>query len=260
MTKIVFPTDEHHPYVDWNALEVATQITKDFKPDVRFAGSDGVDFYSISRFDKDPELFKNNLQEELDSWALAQRLWIKAAPDATVYFLIGNHEDRLRRYLWKNNELHGLHALEMENLFRFKELGIEMASYGGLEQTFHKQLVVKHGSIVRKHSGYTARAELEKEAYGISTLSGHTHRGSHVFVTTRSGVKQAVEGFCLCDTSPNYIHKPNWQNGLVLASVDPQGVSFELIPFRKSAKGRITAIWRGKEYNSYNNGKTCINT
>jgi len=250
LTKIVFPTDEHHPYVDWNALAVATQITKDFEPDVRFAGSDGVDFYSISRFDKDPDLFRNNLQVELDSWAFAQSLWQAVTPDATVYFLIGNHEDRLRRYLWKNKELYGLRALELENIFRFKELGITMSQYDGLEQNFSNHLVVKHGSIVRKHSGYTARAELEKENYSISTLSGHTHRGAHIFQSTRSGVKQAVEAFCLCNTSPNYLHNPNWQNGLVFATVDDQGVEFELIPFRKSSDGKITAKWRDKYYTS----------
>ena len=250
MTKIVFPTDEHHPYVDWNALAVATQITKDFDPDVRFAGSDGVDFYSISRFDKDPELWKNNLQAELDSWAVAQRLWMEVSPNAEVYFLIGNHEDRLRRYLWKNSELYGLNCLEIESIFRFKELGITMSQCNGLEQNFYNQLVVKHGSIVRKHSGYTARAELEKETYSISTLSGHTHRGSHVMVSTRSGVKQAVEGFCLCDTSPHYLHSPNWQNGLVCATVDVLGVYFELIPFTKTSDGRVWAKWRDKTYSS----------
>ena len=250
MTKIVFPTDEHHPYVDWNALSVAMQITRKYKPDVRFAGSDGVDFYSISRFDKDPELFYNNLQAELDSWYKAQKLWQKVTPESKIYFLVGNHEDRLRRYLWRNPEISSLAGLKLENLFRFKELSITMSQYDGLEQNFHNQLVVKHGNIVRKHSGYTARAELERENYSISTLSGHTHRGGHVFQMTRSGVKQAAEAFCLCDTSPNYLHKPNWQNGLVLAEVDKAGVQFELIPFHKDSDGKMSAKWRGGYYES----------
>ena len=249
--KIIFPTDEHHPFCDWNALAVAYQIAEDYKPEVRFAGSDGVDFYSISRFDKDPEIIRQGgLQKELNSWALSQRLWMKAAPNAKVYFLIGNHEDRLRRYLWRFPDLYGLTALEIPGLFRFRELGIQMAEQDGLEMNFYNQLVVKHGSIVRKHSGYTARAELEKEMYHVSTLSGHTHRGGQVFVTTRSGVKQAVEGFCLCDTKPNYLHNPNWQNGIVLADVDKGGVEFELIPFQKDTEGRVSARWREHKYES----------
>ena len=63
--KIIFPTDEHHPFCDWNALAVAYQIAEDYKPEVRFAGSDGVDFYSISRFDKDPALFRENYRKNL---------------------------------------------------------------------------------------------------------------------------------------------------------------------------------------------------
>ena len=218
---------------------------------MRFAGSDGVDFYSISRFDKDPEVFRlGGLQNELDSWYKAQKMWRKVTPEAKVYFLVGNHEDRLRRYLWKNPDLYGLSALRMESLFKFKKLGITMAKYDDLEQKFHNQLIVKHGNIIRQHSGYTARAELERERYNISTLSGHTHRGGHVMVTTRTGVKQAVEGFCLCDTNPNYMHKPDWQNGLVLAEVDKSGVQFELIPFHKDSKGNMTAKWRGEYYES----------
>ena len=248
--KIIFPTDEHHPFCDWNALAVAYQIAEDYKPEVRFAGSDGVDFYSISRFDKDPALFKENIQKELDSWALSQRLWQKVTPTATVYFLVGNHEDRLRRYLWKNPELYSLRALKMENLFRFRELGIIIADNEGLEQNFYNQLIVKHGTVVRQYSGYSARAEMERERYQISTLSGHTHRGGHVLTTTRSGVKQAVEGFCLCDTNPNYLHNPDWQNGIVLADVDKEGVEFELIPFQKDTEGRVSARWREHKYES----------
>ena len=251
MTKIVFPTDEHHPFADWKALELAWKITKEFDPDVRIAGSDGVDFYSISSFNKDPNIFKlGGLQHELESWYTSQDCWREVTPNAEVYFLIGNHEARLQKYLWKNPELHGLDVLNLENIFSFKELGIKMAEHDGLEQNFYNQLVVKHGSIVRKHAGYTARGELEKEMYNISTLSGHTHRGGQVMVTTRNGVKQGVEGFCLCDTNPNYLHKPNWQNGLVLATVDKDSVQFELIPFHKDSKGNMSAKWRGGNYGS----------
>jgi len=248
MTKITFPTDEHHPYADMRAIALAQKITSDFNPDVRIAGSDGIDFYSISSFDKDPRHFKNGgLQNEITQWQNCQRAWIDASPNADVVFLIGNHEDRLKRWLWRNPEIYGLQALEMENLLEFEGLGIQMADKGGLEVVYHDKLIIKHGSIVRKHSGYTARAELEKETYDISTLSGHTHRGAQVFQKTRHGVVSGVEGFCLCDTDPSYTNNPNWQNGLVLATVNDNAVQFELISFYNKGN-RKAALWRGREY------------
>lgn len=248
MTKIVFPTDEHHPYADMRAIELAQKITEVFNPDVRIAGSDGIDFYSISSFNKDPNHFKyGGLQREISEWQTTQEAWMDATPNADVYFLIGNHEDRLKRYLWKNPELYGLDVLRLEKLLDFESLGIEMADKDGQEKVFHDKLVVKHGSLVRKWSGYTARGELEKESYGISTLSGHTHRGGQIFRKTRGGVVSGVEGFCLCDIEPAYINNPDWQQGLVLATVNDNAVQFELITFYTRGNRRA-AIWRGTEY------------
>ena len=59
MTRLVFPTDEHFPFQDEHARSVALQITADFQPEIRIAGSDGLDFYGLSKFDKDPHRMKN---------------------------------------------------------------------------------------------------------------------------------------------------------------------------------------------------------
>ena len=184
---------------------------------------------------------------ELDSWAATQRSWLDAAPNAKNYFLIGNHEDRLRRWLWKHPEVASLEALSLEKLFRFDELNITMAGRGGQEEVYFGKLLITHGSIVRKYSAYTAKGEAELRRYAISTLSGHTHRGGCFCTTTREGIIQAVEGFCLCSLTPEYARNPDWQNGLVLAEVTKDYVSFDMIPFHHRAGG-ISARWRGKEY------------
>ena len=222
------------------------QITQDFNPDVRIAGSDGVDFYSLSSFDKNPDRI-NSLQLELDSWAATQRSWLDAAPDAKAYFLVGNHEDRLRRWLWRHPELSSLSCLSLENLFEFDKLKLTMADHGGREVSFYDRLVITHGSIVRKHSCYTAKAELERYRYQVSVLSGHTHRGGRYYTTTREGIIQAVECFCLCSLAPEYVHIPDWQQGLVLAEVTEDILAIEMIPFHQKG-GQMLAHWRGKEY------------
>jgi hypothetical protein len=244
--RLAFPTDEHHPFQDDEAIELALRIVEDFQPDEIIVGSDGIDFYSISKFSKDPERLKGfTLQAEINSWKATQRKWISAAPYARRRYLTGNHEDRLEKYIWDHPELHGLEALRLPALLGFDDLGLT-----GVEPeiTYGDLLVVKHGTVVRRHSAYTAKGELENEMYAISTLTGHTHRGGAHLATSRHGLVQAVEAFCLCDTSPAYIKgAPNWQQGIVLATVSDFGVHFEPVPFFNYL-GKTRAIWRGKQY------------
>ena len=157
----------------------------------------------------------------------------------------GNHEDRLEKYIWEHPELHGLEALKLPALLGFEGLGIEKVEQ---EINYGDRLLVTHGSIVRKDSAYTAKGELLNQFYSISVMTGHTHRGGMHMATTRHGLVQAVESFCLCDLHPAYIKgEPNWQQGIVLATVTDFGVNFEPVPFFKHL-GKTHAIWRGKEY------------
>ena len=246
LVKVAFPTDEHFPYQDEKARSVALKIVSDFNPDIRIAGSDGLDFYSVSKFDKDPDRMKNGgLQKEIDAWAAGQREWIDASPNAVAKFIPGNHENRLPKYLWRHPELHGLEVLELKNLLKFKDLGIQETKN---DEVSVGSLLIKHGLFVRKWSGYSANAELANEFFAVHTLTGHTHRGGTTYATTRNGVVSAHEGFCLCRLDPEYIANPNWQQGIVLAEVrDNKTVSFEPVPFYRR-RNKVCGIWRGKEY------------
>lgn len=252
LTKIIFPTDEHCPYQDNAAISVAMQIAQDFDPDVRIAGSDGLDFYAVSTFNKDPGRLKNyGLQREIDVWRSIQRGWIDATPNAKAFYLVGNHEIRLPRYLMANPELHDLEVLQLPNLLDLRSLGIHWEWSKGEEANkelfVHNKLVIKHGKYVRKYSAQTAKAELEAEFHAVSVATGHTHRGGSYFATTRNGLVQAYECFCLCDTNPAYVQNPNWQQGITLFEVTADNLSVEQIPFSRK-RGKTRGVWRGKEY------------
>lgn len=253
--KIAFPTDEHFPFQDEKARAVALKIVSDFNPDLLISGSDGVDFYAISNFDKNPERAKLGLQAEINAWRKGQLEWKDAAPHAKRRFIPGNHEDRLRRYLWRHPEIASLDAMSLPKVLDLDSLGIEYSNedYGSYEIVVapprggNGQLIIKHGKFVRKGSGQSARAELENECYSISILTGHTHRGGSYFASTRAGVVQAHECFCLCRLDPEYVAHPDWQQGIILAEVGKTLLNVKLIPihtFRRQKK----AVWRGKEY------------
>ena len=116
-----------------------------------------------------------------------------------------------------------------------------------LEISLYGRLLIRHGEVVRKHSAYTARAELEREFHAISVMTGHTHRGGSHYVTTRAGLRQAHECFCLCRLDPPYLQNPNWQQGIVLATVVDTDVSFEQV-LVSGIGNACRAFWRGKEY------------
>lgn len=254
MTKVLWATDAHVPYHSEPALELAMKIGHDFNPDLRFAGSDGLDFYRLSTFDKNPMRGKALLlKDEIEVWRVMEAEWNDACPNAKARYLLGNHEVRFRRYIWqKAPELYGLDTLKFENVLGLDALGIEYDDFE-LETNNSEfvvdSLVVRHGTMARKHSGWSVRGEMEKDFFASHMLTGHCHRGGLVYFTTRNGLKKGAEGFCLCNLNPPYITTgvPNWQNGIVLAETDEENVEFESIPFTHR-HGFLTAVWRGKEY------------
>ena len=207
-------SDLHIPYHDIHAWELFLNIVKVVKPTKINILGDALDFFQVSKWDKDPEQVKDGtLQENLDQWVHMVRQMQRVAPMGCQYdYLPGNHEGWLRRYLMRNPELYGLRALELASLLRLDELGIRYHEYE--IEIIPGLLVGKHGDIVRKDSAYSAKAELEREKYAISTITGHTHRKGTYYVRTRNGIVVAYENGCLCRLDPKYIMGvPNWQQG-----------------------------------------------
>jgi predicted phosphodiesterase len=166
--KVLFVSDIHCPYQDEVALEAMYNFMNWWKPDEVIIMGDLVDFYAVSRFNKDPERALR-LQEELDSSVSVLKEIRDRAKKANIYFIKGNHENRLKKYLWANaSELSSLNALRLESLLEFDKLNIKYKDRGIIR---YKDLIVKHGTLVRKFAGYTAKGEFEKN--GMSGISVH---------------------------------------------------------------------------------------
>lgn len=209
--------DEHSPFFDKNALEISLKIIEYVKPDFLLLNGDQLDFYELSTFDKNPAR-KLTLQDEIDIWhkqILSRQ--ISASKKSTVIKIDGNHEDRLRRYLFKNPELFSLRSLSIENILSLKEFGVEYSKDGVL---FQDTLRVYHGERVSKYSAYSAKAEMEKHQHTWSTITGHVHRvGKHVVTKPNGEVVTSVENGCLCSLKPEYLNLTNWQHGITYFEV-----------------------------------------
>ena len=212
MEKGIVISDSHHPFHDPVTIKLVKRFIKDWEPNFIESLGDDIDFYAISTFDKDPERI-TKLDIEISKTRKYYKELRECAPDADIEVEGGNHEDRLRRYIWKHAPaLKNLDSLKLPELLGLNDQGISYRDYKvGRE---YKQIYFTHGSVISKHSGWTAKAHYEK--YGGNGICGHSHRGGNYLISKRGDTSGWWENFCLCDLNPEYVDNPNWQQGFSL--------------------------------------------
>lgn len=215
--------DVHFPHHSESALAILYAITKELQPNLIVCHGDLVDATKLSqKFEQDPQN-TTTFQDELKDAGRHLGIMASLAPDSERWYILGNHEDRLRRLVWNlcktlpEHQLFQLptirEALRWESLLGLGDSGFELIE--GKRVLFDK-LVLKHGDMVRQQSAYTARGELEK--YQKSGISGHTHRRGVFEKRDLNGFHAWFEHGCLCDLDPAYVTDPNWQQGFVVVT------------------------------------------
>lgn len=219
--------DVHVPYHDQAAIDLAVKVLKWWHSDVLVHNGDLLDFYVLSAYDQNPER-QYRTQDEIDLWHIEVLAPILAAGKCRHIFTPGNHEDRLRRHLWKHPELYGVRSLELPNLLELDHYGIEYASQC---VEFSNLLEVSHGTRVSQISGYSAKAEQHLRKYGISTITGHVHRAGRFQTATRHGNVIGQEGGCLCSLEPEYATHVDWVHGLTLFNIHNGDCRIDFVQF-----------------------------
>lgn len=208
MQRIITMSDVHAPFHDPKALELAIKFAKDLKP-IELIIHEWCDWYSISKFLRDPDR-KKNLQDDLDTTVKLLTHLRQAFPKIPITMLTCNHDARLSKYLKSNaRELHSLRCLTVPEQLKLAQLEISYKPH----VFFRKTVFFKHGDYVRQESAYTAKQELLKE--GVSGCSGHTHRLGVYWRSDRVSNAVWVENGCLCSLTPTWVKGPvNWQLGV----------------------------------------------
>lgn len=247
LTAVLFG-DTHVPYHDPRALAIVLMVIAELRPDMVIHMGDLLDCYTLSTYDKNPDKL-DSLQEEID---LARQLLGQvrvASPTSRLVLLEGNHEDRLRRVLWRMpaeaQALARLTAMQRlmtwPTLLGLDELQVEFVPWQQQSSTMLlPKFILKHGDKVRSQSAYTARAEHER--YGRSGASGHTHRLGMYWQSDHNGNHVWLETGCTCSLRPEYTPDPNWQQGCVVLTVDRVTGALQAEPVYIH-NGR--AVWRG---------------
>ena len=178
-------------------------------------------------------------------------------PNAEHGWQEGNHEDNLRRQIWKAMEnrvlgemlsLPGIkEVLEWGNLLGITDLGWETLTYTGAGGENHKllfdKLILKHGDKTGPAAG--SAATRERQMYHKSGLSGHTHRQAYVPRRDYSSTNGWWEIGLLGRIHSNYTAHADWQQGFAVVtwSADRERFGVELVSIHDGV-----AYFRGKRF------------
>jgi predicted phosphodiesterase len=234
--KILVMSDIHIPFHDIAAITAVVKHAKKLKPDVVLLNGDICDFYSISRFDKNPST--SNLLKEIE---LTRQFlhWIRQEfPKAEIVFKEGNHDEWFDKLLWrKAPELFGIPEIRLQNIITAKrddDAAIENITWIGDQRRITAgKLTILHGHEMGKGSiappvnparGFFMRA-LD------CTLAGHLHRSSTHNETTMNGKLIACWSTgCLCGLWPDYAKVNKWDHSAAWVEIDNE--DFSVNPIR----------------------------
>lgn len=180
--KIMVVSDIHFPYEDKSAVTAFIREVGFKKPDIIVLNGDLLDFYKLSKFSKDPA--GKNPEEEIEMCkTFLKCLRREAGKECKIYYTIGNHSARLRKYILDNAPMvAGL----MENVFSLLKLE-ESNTIGCASLLVNDCFLFKHGSRLGNKSGLSAIKELE--AHYLSGASGHCFSNDVEVITPNGWVK-----------------------------------------------------------------------
>ena len=215
--------DTHVPYHNKEAFELTLRAYESIRTRKKIVIiGDFADFYTVSSHSKDPGRAKL-LKEELTdvNRALDQ---IEKAAGKHVTFIEGNHEDRLRRYIWdKAPELDG--ACSVPSILSLDARGWAHVPY----REYYRLGCVTFTHDIGRSGKHSASQSLSD--FGGNLVFGHSHRGGVFY----QGEAKGASHFCLNvgwlgDVAQvDYMHRAraerDWQLGFGLVDYAEDGAA-----------------------------------
>lgn len=234
--KVLILSDIHLPYHNIPALTIALDYGVKEGVDAILLNGDTLDCHKLSRFVKDPK--KRDFASELATFKDFIDILKKTFPKATIYFKMGNHEERYNHFLMeKAHELIGVEEFDLGNILRASASGIEIIDNKRPMQLNNLWGIHGHeypGGIsapVNPARGLFLRAN-------VSCFQGHTHQTSeHTQPNLSSSMVTTFSIGCLSELHPQYMPLNKWNHGFGYVELGSDGESFEF---------RNKRIYKGK--------------
>lgn len=218
--------DTQCPFHDPRAVEIATQVIEQYKPDHLVYNGDMWDFWTISRHNAKrwERLRDKSLQEEIEiGIEVEEKLARGLKYRGRRHHIDGNHEERLEVFLGNGPQavLGNLRGLATEEIFRFRSRGISSYHPYGEGIWITDDLFVYHGEYVGGLPGDSVKKEIQ--SIGASVIMNHVHRRADL--RFRQGRREhiGIENGCLCQLQSGYKAMTNWSQCLTLVDVFDNG-------------------------------------
>lgn len=228
-------SDIHVPYHSISALTCAMDHFVKIGIDCLLLNGDSIDFYGLSRFEKDPR--KRSFQDELDSFGELIKSFQKVFK-CKIIFKLGNHEERYDNFLLrKAPELFGIPDLKLETLINNRVEGIEFVSDKRIIQANALDIIHGHEFGYGFFSPVNIARGLQLRAK-TNAIQGHNHQTSeHTETNLRGEIKTTWSTGCMCELHPEYLPINKWNHGFADLYLDSNGIDFTLKNYRVS-KGK----------------------
>jgi len=219
--KILALFDIHFPFHDKKAIETAIEFDSGY--DTVIIGGDMLDMYSGSKFCKDPSYKK--MQDEIKIGRQFLEYLRSKFPKAEFHYIEGNHDIRLKRYLWDHAPaLAGLEVLKLESLLELDKTRVRYYDNGTILKA--GSLHILHGNEMGMKGGVNpARTGLYRTLDNLAF--GHFHKSQTISVRRIGGEEIAIRSVgCLCYLNPAYLPINEWNNGFCIIEVEGNKFNF----------------------------------
>lgn len=220
MDNILVIADLHIPYQHKQALQCALNFASKKKITKIIILGDLLDFYQLSTFSKNPEMF--DLQFEINEAIKFLNQLRKQFPKTEIIYKEGNHEERLERYIFKNSELLKLECLKIPELLKLKELNIKFINDKQIIKLGKLNLMHGHEMFMGWGSVNMARNVLMRTF--TNTLFCHFHK-SQEFIHKKldNTIVGAWSVGHLGIESPDYMKINQWVHGFAIIELEKNG-------------------------------------
>lgn len=221
LERILFVPDSHHPYSSRQAWQLMLQAARAWEPDIIVILGDFADFYAVSSHSKNPNRARN-LEAEVDAVKVALNE-LDALGARRRYYVCGNHEDRLERYLMDK-------APELFNVVRIRDLlGLPERGWTFIPYKRHLRLGKLHVTHDTNRAGRYAHYQSQADFGGANVAIGHTHRLGFMVEGSAQGEPHVAAQFgWLGDFAQvDYMHRVramrDWAHGFGVGVMTPEG-------------------------------------
>jgi hypothetical protein len=205
--------DLHYPEIYKEGWNCVLKVISDFKPTIFIFGGDQLDLAMISVFNKKkPKLLENErISKTYKKFNKDIFLQLEALlpENCTKYWLDGNHEERVTKFIEGNPNMEGL--IEIENHINFNSW---------IRKEYKEVLKIGHMHFSHGIWWNKYHAERNARAYQKNIFTGHAHTSQ--LYTSISPVdalpRQSVSVGCMCIVNPEYRkEEPNhWINQFLI--------------------------------------------